>query len=224
MGSFSFRLPVAIAVVASALAGCGGGSSDTPGPSAAATRTYRMGFSAIPSRLDTTVLLNGIDMWSQRAELAIIHDELPWGALLAGTAPDTIIDQQYTQLVALYRMKGLRLVYVFDLDDGLSLGEDAPQLRALGRSIAEPAVQAAYRSWVLAVDRKLKPDYVGLGAETNLIRLLAPAPLYGGAVAAANGAAADLRGVGTAANGRRQAAWPVATSMMAGWPGMDVAF
>jgi hypothetical protein len=49
-----------------------------------------------------------------------------------------------------------------DLTDGLSRGEEAPQLRALGRSLSEPAVQQVYRDYVAAVVRKLQPDYLGL--------------------------------------------------------------
>jgi hypothetical protein len=197
MATPRFRALLAAVLVAS-LAACGGGSGAAGGGSPAA-RTWRLGFSAFPSRPDTATLLNGVALWSQRAELAIIHEELPWTEMLAGTPPDTIIDTRYTQLVALYRSKGLRLVYVGDLDDGLSRGEEAPQLRSLGRSIAEPAVQQAYRNFVVAIDRKLKPDYIALAAETNLIRLAAPPPLYAGVVAAANAAAADLRAAGTSA-------------------------
>jgi len=84
---------------------------------------------------------------------------------------------------------------MFDLTDGLSRGEEAPQLRALGRSLSEPAVQQVYRDYVAAVVRKLQPEYLGLAAETNLIRAAAPASVYAAVVRAANAAAADLVGV-----------------------------
>ena len=180
------------------LGGCGGGGGDSgpPPPPPVPTRSWQMGFSAFPPRLDAAVLLHGVDLWSTRAELAIVHEELPWTELLAGTPPDTIIDQKYAQLVAYFRNKGLKLVYVFDLDDGLSRAEEAPQLRALGRSLAEPAVQRAYRDWVVAVARRLAPDYIGLAAETNLIRAIAPPALYAAVVKSANDAAHDLRAAG----------------------------
>jgi hypothetical protein len=158
-----------------------------------------MGFSTFPPKLDTAVLLHSIDLWSARAELAIIQEELPWSDLLAGTPPDVIIDQRYAPLVAYLRGKGLKLVYVFDLDDGLSRGEEAPALRALGRSIAEPVVQQAYRAWVLAVARRLTPEYIGLAAETNLIRAIAPPTLYAAVVKSANDAAHDLKSAGVGA-------------------------
>jgi hypothetical protein len=74
----------------------------------------------------------------------------------------------------------------------LSRAEEAPQLRALGRSLSEPAVQQVYRDYLAAVVRKLRPEYLGLAAETNLIRAAAPASLYAAVVQTANAAAADL--------------------------------
>ena len=47
---------------------------------------------------------------------------------------------------------------------------EAPELVALGRSITEPAVQLAYRQYVQALTSIIRPDYIGLAAETNLIR------------------------------------------------------
>lgn len=100
-----------------------------------------MGFSPTPPRPTTDVVLHGIDLWSLRAEIAAIHEELPWTDLLAGMSPDAILDRDKVQLVNYMRGKGLKLYFMADLTDGLSRGEEAPQLRALGRSLVEPAVQ-----------------------------------------------------------------------------------
>lgn len=129
-----------------------------------------------------------------RSELAAIHEELPWTDLLAGQSPDAVLDRDTVPLVDYLRGKGLQLMFMADLTDGLSRGEEAPQLRKLGRSISEPAVQKVYRDYVLAVSRKLHPAILGLAAETNLTRALAPA-LYAAEVQAANAAAAELRAV-----------------------------
>ncbi len=158
-----------------------------------------MGFSPNPPRPTTAAVLQGIDAWSQRAELATIHEELPWADLLAGMSPDAILDRDKVQLVTYLRGKGLKLYFMNDLTDGLSRSQEAPALRALGRSITEPAVQLAYRSYVLAVARKLSPEYIGLAAETNLIRAAAPATLYAAVVQAANAASADLVAAGNGA-------------------------
>jgi hypothetical protein len=184
-------------VLAASVCACGGGSSSSPAPLPA--RTWMMGFSPNPPRLTTAAVLQGIDLWSPRAEIAAIHEELPWTDLLAGMSPDAILDRDKVQLVAYLRGKGLKLYFMADLTDGLSRGQEAPQLRALGRSITEPAVQLAYRSYVLAVARKLNPEFIGLAAETNLIRAAAPAPLYAAVVQAANAASADLAAAGSSA-------------------------
>lgn len=158
-----------------------------------------MGFSPTPPRPDTTVLLHGVDLWSSRAELAIIHEELPWTDLLGGMSPEAILDRDKVQLVSYLRSKNLSLVFMADLTDGLSRSDEAPQLRAAGASLTDPAVRQLYRDYVLAVERKLAPEYLGLAAETNLIRAAAPAALYAAVVHAANDAESDLHTAGAAA-------------------------
>lgn len=196
--------PFVSAQLAVGLTGCSSSSGDAapPPPSSAPpppppTRTYRLGFSGLPPRLDTATLLRGVDLWSTRAEIAAIHEELPWTDLLAGMSPDAILDRDKVQLVQYYRSKSLQLYFMADLTDGLARDKESPQLRALNRSLSEPAVQRLYRDYVGAVVRKLRPEYIGLAAETNLIRAAAPAALYAAVVQAANAAAADLRGAGT---------------------------
>ena len=198
----STLLACAAALVLTGVSSCGGGgeSASTLPPPASATRTWRLGFSPIPPRLTTAAVIDGIDRWSQRAEFAAIHEELPWTDLLGGIlTPDEILVRDKVQLVEYMRGKGLQLYFMADLTDGLSRGEEAPQLRALGRSITEPAVQQAYRSYLLAVERKLHPEIIGLAAETNLIRAAALPAVYAGVLSAANDAAADLLAAGSSA-------------------------
>ena len=191
------------ALVVMGVPACGGGGGDQSSPASppatAAARTWRLGFSPLPPRQTTAAVLQGIDLWSQRAEIAAIHEELPWTDLLGGMSPEDILDRDKVQLVDYMRGKGLQLYFMADLTDGLSRGEEAPQLRALGRSITEPAVQQVYRNYMLAVQRKLHPEIIGLAAETNLIRVAASSVVYAAVVTAANAAAADLRAAGSTA-------------------------
>jgi hypothetical protein len=197
-------LGAAVGLAAMPLAACGGGSAapaptPTPSPSPAPTRSWAMGFSPFPPRLTVDAVIQGIDTWSRRADIAIIHEELPWTDLLAGLSADAILDRDKVQLVQYIRSKGVqRLVFMGDLNDGLAREREAPQLRAAGRSITEPAVQRLYRDYLLAVDRKLAPEVIGLVAESNLIRVAAPA-LYPAVRQAANDTAAALRSAGTRA-------------------------
>lgn len=218
------RLP-ALLVLILALAGCGGGGGAPQGPPAGSTRTWSMGFSPLPPRPEVPVLLQGLDLWSQRAEMAAIHEELPWRDLLAGMSPDAILDRDKTALIDLFRGKGLALYFMLELTDGLSRGEEPPQLRALGRSITEPAVQQLYRDYALAVERKFHPEFLGLAAETNLIRAAAPAPVYAAVVQTANAAAADLRAAGRSApllfSVQVETAWGVLSGTNTGYVGIE---
>lgn len=188
---------LAVSPAAALLTACGGGD-EAPPPAPAPTRSWQLGFSPLPPRPTVQAVIDGIDRWSTRAELAIIHEEMPWTDLLAGMTPDAIIDRDKAELVDYLRGKGLGLVYMGDPTDGLSRAEEAPQLRAQGRSITEAAVQQAYRDYMVAIVRRLAPDHVGLAAETNLIRVAAPAPLYAALVQLANDTAAAIRSAGGA--------------------------
>ncbi len=183
-----------------ALAACGGGSS----PAAAtvptpAGRTWRVGFAGTPPRADVATMLQGVALWSKRAEIAAIHEELPWSDLLSGMSAEAVITRDKLQLVQHYRSLGLQIYFMGELNDGLDRARECSQLRARGRSITEAPVQAMYIDYMLAVARMLKPDYIGLAAETNLVRALAPTPLYAAVVKTANACADALRagGVGS---------------------------
>jgi hypothetical protein len=160
-----------------------------------------MGFSPNPPQFTVQSVLQGIDLWSTRAEMAIIHEEMPWRDLLAGMTPEAILDRDKIPLVRYLRNKNLTLVYMLDPTDGLSRAEESPQLRAAGVHLADPAVQALYLAYASAVDRVLTPTYLGLAAETNLIRAAAPPALYQAVVRAANAAETALR---TAASSTRR--------------------
>jgi hypothetical protein len=99
-------------------------------------------------------------------------------------------------LANLFRGYGLRVVVMVDVTDGLARDREAPELVAAGRSITEPAVQALYRDYVRSVATLVQPDYLGLAAETNLIRAAAPDSVYDALVTMTNAAAADLGTLG----------------------------
>lgn len=161
------------------LAGCGDGSAPSPPPPPAGrTRSWRMGFSHNPPRFTVEAVIKGINLWSRHAELAIIHDELPWTDLLEGMSPQAILKRDKVELVQYLRGKGLALTMMLDLTNGLGRESEARALVQARRSLTEPAVQALAREYALAVEELLAPDWFGLAAETNLIRQVAPASLY----------------------------------------------
>ena len=92
-----------------------------------------------------------------------------------------------------YRGKGLAIVFTVDATDGLNRAAEAPELVSAGRSITDTMVQRLYREWVFAVANRIRPEYLGLAAETNLIRQLAPDSVYQALVTMANAVVAQMR-------------------------------
>ena len=183
--SYHARLVPTLALAA--LIGCGDGSGPIQ------PRSFFMGFSALPPRMDTAIVVPAINLWARRADAAIIHASPPWAAMLSGAPPAAAVDTVQVPLANYFRAKGLALVFTVDATDGLNRAAEAPELVAAGRSVTDTAVQRLYREWVFAVAQKLRPQYLGLVAETNLIKAAAPDSVYRAVVAMANAVARQIR-------------------------------
>ena len=188
--SLRIRLTVCCAWVL-ILAGCS--HSTSPVVPAGPLRTYRMGFSGIPPRADLDILVRSIQLWSQRADAAIISYEVPWDSLLTGVPAESIVVRELVGLANFYRGKGHEIWVYIDPANGLNRAGEADALVRRGRSITEPAIQQIFRKYAVAVDTILHPAHLGLALETNLIRLASSPALYGAIRQAVNGAAADVR-------------------------------
>jgi hypothetical protein len=187
----ALALGIGLGLVATA---CGNATQPAPRP-----RTFRMGFSAIPPRLDQAVLIQGLDLWtSGHADAAIMHLSVPWAALLGGVSAPQEVRGNEIGLANYYRAKGLRLAVTVDVTNGLDRAAEDPTLDSLGRSITDTMIQRDYREYVLALDSIVRPDYLGLAAETNLIRYAAPDSVYQAVVTMTNAAAGALAGAGSA--------------------------
>lgn len=180
---------LALILAATALA-CGDGSG--PGR----PRSYLMGFSAIPPRNDPSILIPAINNWALHADAAIMHVSPPWAALIGGYPPGQAVDTVEVPLANFYRAKNLAIVFTVDATDGLNRAVEAPELVSLDRSVTDTAVQRLYREWVYAVATKIQPEYLGLVAETNLIKALAPDSVYQALVTMANAVAARIDSAG----------------------------
>jgi len=155
-----------------------------------------MGFSAIPPSANQATVLANLDMWGKRADAAIMHVDVQWAAMLAGTSAAAAARANALDLANYYRAHGLPIVLMLDVTNGLARNQEAAELVAAGRSITEPAIQRLYRDYVVAIVDVVRPTHIGLAAETNLIRAAAPRPVYDAAVKMTNDAAADLRARG----------------------------
>lgn len=173
---------------------CASPAPTSPGGSAnAATRSFRMGFSNLPPAPDLTLAVRTLQTWMPRADAAIVHAEPKWAALLTGESPVAVAHREFDGIVAAYRAQNLPIVLVIDVTNGVDRTSESAELVAAGRSIAEPAVQSLYRAWVRTLIAQLRPTALGLAAETNLIRLAAPARVYQAVVQMTNDAARDAK-------------------------------
>jgi hypothetical protein len=176
-----------------ALAAACSDDGTTPPPPDAPTRTYRMGFSAIPPRADLQLAIASVDLWSLRADAAILSFELPWDSLLAGVPAETLVVRDQAALANYFRFKGHEIWIYLDPANGLNRAGESDALVNAGRSIQEPEIQAMFRRYAVVIDSIVRPEHMGLALETNLIRGLSPAPLYAAVRQVANDAAADVR-------------------------------
>lgn len=184
--------PIALA----ALASCKNTTSGPQTNNSLPGRTFRMGFSANPPQPTNESALATINAWTPHADAAIMHLSVPYKALLSGTTAATYVNTIDLPLANLYKSRGFPLTITVDVTDGLNRAAEAPDLVALHRSITDTAVQAVYRQYVQSLVSAIRPDYLGLAAETNLIRLQIAPAVYTALVQMTNAAAADVRALG----------------------------
>jgi hypothetical protein len=166
-------------------------------PAQTTTRTYRMGFSSLPPRLTVPEVLRTIDSVGKHADGALMVVDVPWKALLADTSASQLVRRDNLPVAQLFRQRGLPIVATLELANGLDRRAEAEALVASGRSIAEPAVQRAYREFAVAFDSIVRPEWLGLAMETNLTRAAATPAVYAAVVTMTNAAAAQLRAAGS---------------------------
>jgi hypothetical protein len=184
---------VAALVLCALLPGCGAATT-TPSAPQASPRTYRMGFTAFPPRLgDNALAIRTVDTWATRADAGLLLYEPPWERLLAGDDPDALVRANELGLANYFRGKGLHIVATIDATNGLDRAGEAAGLVALRRSLAEPAVRAAYARYVGAFAAVIQPEYLAVASETNLVRAVAPPALYQALKDAAAAAAVEAK-------------------------------
>jgi len=157
-----------------------------------------MGFqNSAPRYDDFNLVIQTLDLWTLRADAAMITTEVPWDSIYAGKSIPQYVINNYVGLVNYYRSKNFKLWVYIDPQNGLNRTSDSNALVAMDKSIAQDDVQKLYRRFVVVMDSILHPEHLGLALETNLIRAAASADIYDGVKKAANDAVADVRAVDT---------------------------
>ena len=172
-------------------------ASSTAEPVRAGTRSYRMGFSPVPPRLTIPEVLRTIDSVSRHGDAALMVVDIPWAALLADSSPAFLIRRDQFEVARLFQQRGMPIAATLEVANGLDRTAESDALLKLGRSLTEPAVQRVYRNYVVAFDSILRPKWLALAMETNLMRLLAAPPVYSAIVTMTNAAAQQLRSAGS---------------------------
>lgn len=153
-----------------------------------------MGFSnSAPRYDDFALVIQSLNLWTTRADAAIVNTEVPWDSLYDGVEVVDYVVRNYSGLVAFYRGKQMKLWVYIDPQNGLDRTADAVALQNRGKSIAEADAQALYRRFVVVMDSVLKPEHLGLALETNLIRAAASPSIYQGVKQAAFDAFVELK-------------------------------
>lgn len=157
-----------------------------------------MGFSnSAPRYDDFDLVIQSLNLWTARADAAIVNTEVPWDSLYDGVPVVDYVVRNYSGLVAFYRSKQMKLWVYIDPQNGLDRTADAVALQNRGKSIAEADAQALYRRFVVVMDSVLKPEHLGLALETNLIRAAASPLIYQGVKQAAHDAYVEVKARGS---------------------------
>ncbi|HTQ10441.1 MAG TPA: hypothetical protein VMI31_10245 [Fimbriimonadaceae bacterium] len=141
-----------------------------PGQATPQSRSYRMGFSLVGPRFDVPTFLKTIEEWSRHGDAAIQQQDVPWRVLLSGGDAETWVNANVVPLMNRYRSHGFMVVCTLDLGNGIDRTQEAKELVEMKRSIAEPEVQKAFVDFAAAYAKIVKPEYLGLGSELNLLR------------------------------------------------------
>src|SRR5258706_4972231 len=99
--------PVRLLVVLAVLALDGCSSQDHIVPTRLPPRTFFRGFSSIPPRFDSTLVVPVVQMWAKRADAGLILSEPPWDYLLAGGDAALAVRTQTLPLAQFFRALGL---------------------------------------------------------------------------------------------------------------------
>lgn len=145
---------------------------------ASATRTYRMGWFAVGPQPTAEAIVATIEAMSQAGDAVLIQREVPWDRLLAGQSMEMAFQQEYDEIIAFVRARGLRLSILVDPLNGLDRTQEGPLIAAARRSLMEPAMLAMHETWVTLLAERYKPDYLGLASEINTLAELGSLPLY----------------------------------------------
>ena len=154
-------------------------------------RTYAMGWAPTPPVLNPVARIATIQSMSSVSEYALLQEEVPWAALLAGGSISAELDSKQP-VVDYLRSLGMKIVWLVDPLDGLDRTKEPPDLVAAGHSLLEPPILATHEAWVRAVAQRFHPEYFGLASEINTLAAQGSPVLYNAIVSMVNTVTPDI--------------------------------
>jgi hypothetical protein len=134
------RLVLALVLAAAVSVQCSGDDDNPTGPDVDPKQDSHM---VAEATADLNLVIQTINLWSTRADQALILNEPPWTALLAGIPADSAVRATQLDLVNYYRSKGLRIVVSVDPTNGLNRAADSQPLVDAGRASPIPTFSSS---------------------------------------------------------------------------------
>jgi hypothetical protein len=159
------------------------------------TRSYQMGFFFLSPRSDIPTVLQTIDDQKPVTEVLLIQREVPYSRLLGGQSIKQAYDEEYKELIAHIRSKGITPLFLVDPLDGLNRRQEGNEIRKNGRSLREPAMRTLHRDWTLYLAEQVQAPVFGLASEINTLGAHGDPGLYAIVKDLINGLAPEVRRV-----------------------------
>ena len=163
-----------LALLALAAAGCRVERVDepaytaTPRPTAGEPRSFRLGFSSLPARLDDDAHLEALNIAALYGDLLLIQRSPSWAEFLPGVAPsDELLDLTQREVRAIEERR-LTLFYAIDPYDPGDRGRLAAPPEGYERSgLLNPDLSAAIVTEARFIAGAYQPAYLAFGVEVN---------------------------------------------------------
>jgi hypothetical protein len=137
-------------------------------PLSGPARGYLLGFSEVPARLSTEALVEAYELAAHYGEVLLVQRPVSWAEFLPGATVSSKVEEDLVAVRESTRARGLQTVLALDPFDAGSRGRLLGLPSAYtGRTLADPALRAAFVAQAAYIARTVEPAYLVLGTEVN---------------------------------------------------------
>ncbi len=174
-------LAALLALLALAAAGCRveyveqPAFTPTPIVNVGEPRSFRLGFSSLPARLDDEAHLAALDLAALHGDIVLIQRAPSWAEFLPGGGPSRELIDLTQREVRAIEERNLALFYAIDPYDTTDRGRlSALPEEYAGSGLAEPDLAGALIAEARFVAGAYRPAYLAFGVEVNMTADSAP--------------------------------------------------